>query len=353
MIYLIEPCKDPIGHSIIYLNSLLKIKGTYHLEKDVDLTVIRGHKWLMVFKYYIALRKQLKAVPKGNVTHLLYADIYYKIPFVCSRLLHRNKTIATMHSFPKGKLKNWLMKNFCKRVERVIVHSEYIQKQMNAIGIHNVSYVDYPSFYDYSQLSPKDELRAKYGIKPDDIVLTALGTIRQDKGLDILLEAFRYCKLSVKNKILLNVAGKTYDTFLQESDIRAVCDKHGIRSHLTIRPLSEEEFMENVRISDYLVMPYRKNMTGNSGPMTEAIVNHIPSIVPEQSNLGAIAKSYNVGICFDQEDAKSLAKTIERVIEEPRSLDFTYAEKLHERCFIKTCMELYQKIMNTDKEERN
>lgn len=86
--------------------------------------------------------------------------------------------------------------------------------------------------------------------------------------------------------------------------------KNGIRARLNIRPLTDEEFMENVEISDYMVMPYRCNMTGNSGPMTEAIVRNIPSIVPAESNLGYIAEHYHVGICFKQENAIDLACSI-------------------------------------------
>ena len=53
-------------------------------------------------------------------------------------------------------------------------------------------------------------------------------------------------------------------------------------------------------------------MTGNSGPMTEAIVRQIPSIVPKGSNLGYIVENYNVGITFLQEDSKDLARVIEK-----------------------------------------
>lgn len=252
MIYLIDPTTETYGHHIVYLNSLLKIDGTHALQMDVDTKRMKPN-FLTVFKYYRAIRKQLKAVPEGNIAHLLYSDIYYKIPFLSSSLLQRNKTIVTIHSCPNGKFKHWLMKNFCRRVAAVVVHSKYIKNQMEAMGLTNVHYVDYPSFYDYSTIPSKEKLKERERLKDTDIVFSALGGIRSDKGLDILLDAFKYIGADTKQRIVLNVAGK--EGFLTAKQVEDTCKKNGIRARLTIRPLTDEEFLENVEISDYMVMP--------------------------------------------------------------------------------------------------
>ena len=345
MIYLIDPTTETYGHHIIYLNSLLKIEGTRALQLNVDTRRMKPN-FLTVFKYYLAIRKQLRAVPKGNIAHLLYSDIYYKIPFVTSRLLQRNKTIVTMHSCPSGKIKHWLMKNFCKRVSAVIVHSEYIKNQLENLGLTNIHYVDYPSFYDYSQVPSRNELKKREGLKVSDVVFSALGGIRQDKGLDILLEAFKYIDVGIKKNIVLNVAGK--EGFLTAKDVEEICQRNGIRARLIIRPLTDEEFMENVEISDYMVMPYRCNMTGNSGPMTEAIVRSIPSIVPAESNLGYIAEHYHVGICFKQENAIDLACSITNCFKTTYKNNESYAELLTEKSFINKHINIYSNLIKNE-----
>ncbi len=342
MIYLIDPTTETYGHHIVYLNSLLKIENTCALQIDVDTKKMKPN-FLTVFKYYRAIRKQLKAVPKENIAHLLYSDIYYKIPFLSSGLLQRNKTIVTIHSCPNGRLKHWLMKNFCKRVAAVVVHSEYIKNQMEAMGLTNIHYVDYPSFYDYSKIPSKNELKEREGLKDIDIVISALGGIRSDKGLDILLEAFKYIDADTKQRIVLNVAGK--EGFLTAKQVKEICKKNGIRARLTIRPLTDEEFLENVEISDYMVMPYRCNMTGNSGPMTEAIVRGIPSIAPKSSNLGYIAERYHVGVTFKQEDSKNLARVICRVIDNKYVNDIEYAKQLEEPMFVEKHKHLYLSVI--------
>lgn len=341
MVYLIDPTTEAYGHHIIYLNSLLKIDGTCALQLDVDTKRLRPN-FLTVFKYYRAIRKQLMAVPKGNIAHLLYSDIYYKIPFFSSKLLQRNKTIVTMHSCPHGKMKHLLMKNFCKRVDAVVVHSEYIKQQLNDMGLMNIYLIDYPSFYDYGQIGKKEEVRMKYGIKNEDIVLSALGGIRKDKGLDILLEAFKYIDVNNKKRIVLNVAGK--EGFMSAQEVEKRCKENDIRTHLTIRPLTDEEFMENVIITDYMVMPYRGNMTGNSGPMTEAIACGIPSVVPANTNLGYIAEKNHVGITFVQNDPIDLAKTIIMVIDKRIDCQANYVQKLSTDVFRQAHQQLYMSM---------
>ncbi len=341
MIYLIEPCKDKSGHYFVYLNSLLKIPNTKALQMDVRTTVFKKRmKFLNVLTYYYALWKQLRAVPKGNIAHLLYSDIYYKIPFISSSLLKRNKTIVTMHSCPNGKIKHLLMRNFCKRVDAVVVHSEYIKSQMELIGLTNVHCIDYPSFYDYSFLPSKEELRQKYGLLAEDVVFSALGGIRKDKGLDILLEAFKYVDMRHKRRMILNVAGR-YCSFMKEADIKRLAEKYNIRTRLLIRSLSDEEFLENVLITDFMVLPYRGNMTGNSGPMTEAIVNGIPSIVPADTNLGAIVTERHVGMTFRQGDPESLASVLIKACDMDYICNDAYRHVLKEQSFIDKYRNIY------------
>ena len=345
MIYLIEKNKDKFGHFYLYLNSLLKIRGTKALQ--IPSTTRNSKRYLKIFdilQYYSDLRKQLLAVPKGNIAHILYADIYYKIPLFSSSLLKRNKTIVTMHSCPNGKLKHFLMKNFCKRVEAVVVHSDYIKHQMETIGLKNVICIDYPSFYDYTKVETKNNLRRKYQIADDCIIFSALGGIRQDKGLDILLNAFKYIDDKHKNKIILNVAGRAC-SFLDEGKITETANKYKINTRLTIRPLTDAEFMENVIISDYMVMPYRGNMTGNSGPMTEAIVNGIPSIVPANTNLGIMAIDNHVGLTFIQENEKSLAEALISACDNKYVCDDNYCNRLTEETFLSKYKKLYENIM--------
>ena len=305
-----------------------------------------------IYDYYKAVKYLLLAVPSGNIAHILYADMYYKIPFVNNRLLSRNKLIVTMHSCPNGIIKHLLLKNFCKRVHVVIVNSDYIRNKYLALGIKNVVTISHPSFQDYSGIMSKNELKQQFGIPNDKIVLSALGGIRADKGLDILLESFKYLSETIKREIILNVAGGTID-LLSENDIRELCEKYAINARLNIRFLDENEFKENIVVSDYLVFPYRKHMTANSGPMGEAIACQVPCIVPQGTNLEAVSEYYGAAFSFEQENPQSLAKTITDIVEKKPQPKFKNIEELDIRTFINKHSCLYKMVEQGTYEPNN
>ena len=121
MIYLIDNNKNPYGHSVVYRQSLLQIKETKHL--DIDVNINKKYRFDSTFlRTFYALRKQLLAIPKGNIVHLLFADYYYKIPFA-SKYLKRNKTIITLHNYPTVWWRKLLLINFCKSIYRIIIQA--------------------------------------------------------------------------------------------------------------------------------------------------------------------------------------------------------------------------------------
>lgn len=344
-IFIIEPSPNKDGHFYVYKKTLLEIPGTYECPMTIDFKKLKNYNaikqlWIITTSFY----KLIKQVPKGEVVHILYADIYYKIPFILNKLMKERRTILTVHSCPNGKLKRKLMKQFYKNAEIIIVHSEYIKNQFEALGLKNVELVHYPSFYDYSLIQPIEKLRIKYNIRKGDVVLGALGGLRKDKGIDILIESMKYISSNIKKRIILNIAGAPFDYSIDE--IKCMCAEVNVRSNLILRFLSDEEFMECVVLSDIMVFPYRSTMTANSGPMTEAMVNRKPCIIPANTNLSAINEMYNVGVTFNQEDAASLGKTIENYIQHPTPLKYDIANELKLETFVLKHSYIYNKFIN-------
>lgn len=344
-LYIIDPNPDKDGHFYVYKKTLLEIQGTYECPMRIDFKTLNKHNaiqqlWIITTSFW----KLIKQVPKGEAVHILYADIYYKIPFIANKLMKERRTILTVHSFPNGKIKRFLMKQFYKNAEILIVHSEYIKSQFESIGLRNVVLVHYPSFYDYSLVPPVEKLRIKYNIRQGDIILGALGGLRRDKGIDILIESMKYISASIRKRIVLNIAGAPFDYSIDE--IKCMCEEVNVRSNLILRFLSDEEFMECVVLSDIMVFPYRYSMTANSGPMTEAMVNRKPCIIPANTNLSAINEMYNVGVTFKQEDAESLGKTIENYIEHPPHLKYNIANELKLETFVYKHINIYNNFIN-------
>lgn len=339
MIYIIDNSNnDEYSHYNVYRNTLLSINGTYNsflLRKAIKNKVYRQ------IKDYFDFVNKIKSIPKESIIHFLYGDCYYAFSWLYF-FSKKRKIIVTMHSCPEGRLRRVLLKIFCKKISLIIVHSEYTKNQYQSLGIENIECVDYPSFYDYSNIESKKQIRERYKVPENKIIISALGGTRYDKGLDILLESFQYIDKDVKERILLNIAGR--EEFFKEKFIKEKQEKHKISCMLNLKGLSDKEFMENVLMSDFLVFPYRKIMTGNSGPMTEAIVNSIVCIVSDYGNIGNIAKAKQVGVLFKSESSKDLAEIITKEIILPTKLDFSYKEELSITTFIERHRLIYNKF---------
>lgn len=325
------------GHHKVYLDELLNIKNTeeYYIEKK--LSSLKNS----LFRFFLERKEILKKFTgqKSPIIHILYLDNLYIYP-VFFKLNKRKKILGTLHFFPNNKLKVILLKNFLKKINLVVVHSEILKNRLLKIGIKNVEVVDYPSFYNYLKINSKIELINKNKLE-NKVILTALGGTRDDKGLDLFLEAFKYLSNDLKNKVILNVAGKE-ETFKRDF-IREKAKEYKINLREEYGFLTDEKFMENVILTDIMVMPYRKIFGGNSGPMTEAIVNNIPCITPKGLNIGDLTEKYNLGLTFECENPEDLAKKIEDLILNKDKKEF-FTTDFHERLTVENFLKSYEEI---------
>ena len=133
--------------------------------------------------------------------------------------------------------------------------------------------------------------------------------------------------------------------FFKKEDILSLLGDTQLEIRMILKGVSDQEFMENVIITDFMVIPYRKNFNGNSGPLTEAIVNNIPSIVADHGNLGNLTKKYKFGITFESENEESLRNIIFKTINENIQYDFSYREKLNTTHFIDSHKQLYLNLI--------
>ena len=350
MIYLIDSNKNEFGHNKVYLNELSKIKKTKVISLDINLVPNDANIIKFLINRFCCFKKQQHSIKTSGIQHFLHADLYYPVPWLRKLYTLKKKVVLTMHYYPNGRIKEILVKNFCRKASCIIVHSKFLKEKYKSLGIRDVECIEYPSFYDYSNMPNKLELKKQWDIE-GNIVLSALGGTRYEKGLDILINAIAKLPNEIKSKIVLNIAGKGLDFDIE--NIKQLVQNTGIKTRLTIRGMSEQEFMENVVVSDYIMIPYRKNFNGNSGPMTEAIVNDIPCIVADHGNLGYITEEENIGVTFISEDINDLSRVISKEIKTPSEFAFKNKKKLTKEAFLNGHVELYRRLLGEKFEERN
>jgi len=335
------------GHHEVYLNTILSMDNVQDVSESIE---FENNKKSMA--YYLGrinfVKKMLRKVQEDKyshkkIVHFLYLDNLYIIPKIFSFAKRENISIlGTLHHMPQNKMKMALLKICAKQLQKIIVHSEFIKEELLKNGIENVQVIDYPTFYDYSNYLSKRELRIKHGISDEKIVLSALGGTRYDKGLDILLESFNLINIELKNKILLNIMGR--EESFTESYIQECIKESRIDNRVKLGFLGDDEFAENILLSDFIVLPYRKIFTGNSGPMTEAVVNGIPVIGPRQGNLGYLIEKYKLGNTFEVENTLDLARCIENTVCSGIDIGNDYKHRLNLRAFLKKHCDVYKEL---------
>lgn len=330
------------GHHRVYLEALKTIGDVCDISKEFEVTMDTKR----IISYVQDRRKIVNYAVgqshRGKVLHLLYLDnLYMASPFMT--IPKNTRVIGTLHHFPNSKTKAMLLKQFSKKLEAIIVHSDYIAKQLDSIGIHHYHIIDYPVFHAADGPPSLEALQAGLELGADKIVLSALGGTRFDKGLDILLESLAHLDESEKRRIMLHIAGKE-ETY-KKSFIGSKVNELGLDAHIDLRLLSDEEFEQYVEVSDVIVVPYRKVFTGNSGPMTEGVYRQKAIIGPDNGNLGFLIDTYKLGFTFEAENALSLASAIKKYLKSgwsPSEESRTYQERLRLSHFVNRHTQLYK-----------
>ena len=80
------------------------------------------------------------------------------------------------------------------------------------------------------------------GLEEGDIVFSALGGTRFDKGLDILIDAFSMLSPDIKKRVVLNIAGRPL--IFKEDFIKKKALGANFKMRLVLKELSEDEFLE-------------------------------------------------------------------------------------------------------------
>lgn len=334
-IYLVDNYNS--GHHRIYQKSLNQINNTIIKNIVTKFTSIRKN----LLKGFNDRRKFLNSIKtndKLNIVHLLYIDSVYKCPMISVILNNKkNRYIGTLHWVPNSKLNRLMLKSFARKLEYVIVHSEYLMQDLNNIGIQNVKCIYYPSFLK--------EVNSKKINKNEEIIITCLGGTRSDKGLDILIDAFKYIKEDIKNKIKFNIVGIEQD--IKYKDILQVSNKYNIKITTKNKFLTDEEYEKEIIESDVILLPYKKIFTGNSGPMTDGVFANKFILGPNEGNLGFLIDKYDLGLTFKQENPEDLADKISKLTYISLTKNHKYREELKIEKFIEMHKALYKEIENS------
>lgn len=318
------------GHHGAYLRGITNVKDAEFvlaLPRDpgefLDRKVIVYHpmdfgkKRLGAYVRWMREIRRLAKQEQPDVIHWLNGDHFYKYFGLGLSRFHRWPMVVTLHWVRPGRLQRMSLRAFCSKADRVVVHSEYLLKELRQLGISNGVHIEYPQFRAMREIS-RQEARQYWHIPSDAPVLLALGNTRFDKGLDLLLDALHRVHAAFR----LLIAGKpdAFDQAFMDAHTQGYAD----RVHTALRYLTDDEIQLAVAAADVVVLPYRFSFNGASGPLGEGVCRDACIIGAGHGNLGDTIRTHHLGYTFETENPEDLARVLTRALASPFAPDETY-----------------------------
>jgi len=192
------------------------------------------------------------------------------------------------------------------------INSNLTSLPITVIGQGSINGVDTEYFKNKYNKEEGLKIRGKYNILKDDFVITFIGRIVKDKGINELVESFINLVKKYPNlKLLLvgdyeedlNPIDKKNKKFIDELDsIIAIGFKNDIREFLAI--------------TDLFTLPSYREGLPNS--LIEAGSFGIPLLATDINGCNEIIENNETGILVKKKDAKSLKDGIEKLIVDKR-----------------------------------
>lgn len=310
----------------------IEIKKVFsYNSKKFSVTKALSYSFSMLRILWIGLLQHPKAI------HIQWLKLFW-IDYIVYSLLSKlagSKIIFTAHNIvpheaSKSDVEHY--RRWYKLCDKVICHTETSRKELvdqmkvpidkTAVIPHGC--LDIPC--DKKELlSIQNEYKEKLGIKPNQIVFGHLGFLSEYKGSDLLIKA--WCeneKLHNSKDAILLIAGKKGQVEIPDNLPENV--------KLINQYLTNEEFKALLKLTDVMVMPYRR--IDQSGLLLTLLNENIPFIVSDAGELSKTLEIADVGWCLDNIQTETIAKQILDIVSNSESLQVKKHtkdwKKLHE-----------------------
>ncbi len=269
---------------------------------------------------YIRFLLQLLIFIKQSHTDIVHYQFFRRkriesLYFWVLSLLGVNLINTAHNVMPHEKHKvDYLFKLLVYRSSKAIIaHSSYVKKQIvknfkiNAAKIQVIPHGDFDIYLPQNAIT-KNEAKKKFNLSADDDVLLFFGSIREYKGLDLLLDAFQIASES-NGRLKLIVAGKPFTPELEhryKEKISQIRSNDRIIFHSNFIP--NEDVANYFIAADIVVLPY-KNIY-HSGLVHLAFSFGRPIIATRVGDFNETIEHGKSGYLLNKNDAESLAEMI-------------------------------------------
>jgi glycosyltransferase involved in cell wall biosynthesis len=211
---------------------------------------------------------------------------------------------------PKALMHRWIRQG-CRQTDGLFVHSEGLADELTRFlgrgHVPPISVVPHGvwSVPDAANLPPLPALPQRLRDKK----LLFFGTIRRNKGLDLLLRA----ALRLPG-YRITIAGLPLERGYFRTEVLPLIERvrsAGVHVELIDRFVSDDEAAELFRTHGALVLPYTPQFAAQSGVVFMALAYELPVIASEVGGLRDLFNEYRIGTTFNEFTPCALARAVE------------------------------------------
>ena len=171
--------------------------------------------------------------------------------------------------------------------------------------------IQHPLYSHFGKKRERKEAEEKLGLTSGKRNILFFGLIREYKGLDILLEAFRLLDDSYQ----LIIAGEPYGSFDKyQKIIDSLSGKD--RIHMSLKYIKDSEVTDYFSAADVAVLPYRS--ATQSGISSVSYHFEVPMIVTDVGGLNETIGKRGTGIVAAEGTPEAIAEQIRKYFADPQ-----------------------------------
>ncbi|MEY8349324.1 glycosyltransferase [Bacillus cereus] len=263
------------------------------------------------------LRRLVKIIRNNSIdiihTHCPSPDLYGR---VAAKIMGIEDTYTTIHNsagyskFLENLLGRWTKGYIAisKQVrdymhEKLLISEDKIHLVFNGIDVDK---------YKNIQIN-KEEYRLKLGLKSDDVVITTIGRVTEQKGHIFLVKAIKKVKEYYPNVRVLIVGNKGLDKVLYKK-ITDYVELEKLQENVSFLG-NREDVPEIMKMSDVFVFP--SLYEGFALVSLEAMASSIPIIATDVGSIREIIMPNKNGIIIPSKDVKSIEDNILYMLDNP------------------------------------
>jgi glycosyltransferase involved in cell wall biosynthesis len=245
--------------------------------------------------------------------------------------LHRrsSKVVCTVHDVVPHIYKlppklDWTLRQRCyQSADGVVFHTAANMSRFKSIYSFSPHYstVIPLGLKWYGSVTEADVVQAKQsiGVPEDRLVILMFGELRPNKGLDVLIRAFRQVLLSVPKAFLL-IAGSVHPTVSEDEllmQLRSLpTDSWSWRKEW----VKDEDMGNYFQAASIVTLPYTA-FTSQSGVLTKAYAYSCPLIVSDVGSLGITVQEDGSGLVVQPANVTELTSALIRLLTESKLRD--------------------------------